>query len=81
MSLTSATVGRKGRVLQAKPPGSFATLEASARLVDAKGVFFNRGAHRHEAAINQWLRSKEESEFVNGEIVTEQLLEISHLKL
>jgi len=53
---------RRGRVAAASE-ATFAGLESVARKTDVKGPFFNRGTHRRERKIQQWLRG---SEYANG---------------
>ena len=64
---------RRGRVVHAVAD-SFEGLDKTARLVDAKGVFFNRGRHQKEDAITRWLREHEEDDFLFGEVAHGQLL-------
>ena len=63
---------RRGRVECAT--GSFAALEQTARKVDAKGIYFNRGTHKFENEIAQWLEQHEEADFEFGEYAHAQLL-------
>ena len=63
---------RRGRVECAT--GSFAALEQTARKVDAKGVYFNRGTHKFQNEIAQWLQQYEEMDFEFGEVAHAQLL-------
>ena len=46
---------------------SFSGLEKTAKQVDAKGVFFDRGAHLQESEIAEWLAGHEEDDFAFGE--------------
>ena len=64
---------RRGRVVRVSE-GSFDGLEAAARVVDAKGVYFDRGAHPHNEALARWLHGQEEDELANGEFAHGQLL-------
>jgi hypothetical protein len=65
--------GRAGRVISAAEH-SYAGLEAAARVVEAKGVFFDRGVHRHARPIERWLHELNEEDFPYGEYAAEQLL-------
>ena len=72
MSTAPRAEEREGRVVQAHGK-SFSQLEAIARHCDAKGCFLNRGRHRHERAMAQWLRGIHEADFDCGELSSAQL--------
>ena len=63
---------RRGRVVQAHGK-SISQLESIARQRDAKGCFLDRGQHRQERAIAQWLRGIREADFDAGELSRAEL--------
>eukprot|EP01047_Picozoa_sp_COSAG01_P003753 COSAG01_NODE_115_length_25561_cov_103.183450_14_plen_327_part_00 len=72
-SAASRAVVAGGQVMRAVPQ-TFAGIEATARLVQAKGVFLERSSHRHESEIKQWLHQHNEADFAYGQFSGEQLL-------